>query len=476
MTGVVSHAVLLVGVVLLTGQMCGCTADAGRGDGFSVELIHRDHSVKSPFHDPSLTPHGRMLAAVRRSTGRAAALARSYAATAGTGSPDGGVAEVISIPPFDFLMYVNIGLPPTRMLVYADTGSDLLWVKCGNDGTTDLPKAAGGAPPRVVFNPSKSSTFGRVNCKSGTCHAFTGTGVSCDAKSNCKYVYSYGDGSETSGVLSTETLTFDDAPGGCVGCPGRPQLQVANFNFGCSTSTKGAFTGDGLVGFGDGKFSLANQLGAATSIGRRFSYCLVPSFVNTPSILNFGARAAVTEPGAVTTPLLHPDVDAYLTIALESVRIGDRSFTLPQRARIIVDSGTTLTLLVKELLDPMVEELTRSIKLRRVKSPDEDLPICYDVSGVGETAFGKIVPEVKLGLGGGGVVTLKAENTFVMLREGTMCMALMEAHKEDGGMIWGNIAQQNMHIGIDLDKRTATFASVDCATSYPWPTPPSASL
>ncbi|XBI62747.1 hypothetical protein VPH35_043306 [Triticum aestivum] len=459
MTGVVSHAVLLAGVVLLAAQLCGCTAYVGRGDGFSVELIHRDHSVKSPFHDPSLTPHDRMLAAARRSTGRAAALARSYAATAGTGSPGGGVAEVISIPPFDFLMYINIGLPPTRMLAFADTGSDLLWVKCSSDGTADHPEAARRAPPRVVFNPSKSSTFGRVDCHSGTCHAFTGTG----------YVYSYSDGSETSGVLSTETLTFDDAPGGCVGCRDRPQLQVARFNLGCSTSTKGSFTGDGLVGLGDGNFSLANQLGAATSIGRRFSYYLVPSFVNTPSILNLGARAAVTEPGAATTPLLHPDVDAYLTIALESVRIGVRSLPLPRRARIVVDSGTTLTLLVKELLDPIVEELTRSIKLRRVKSPDKGIPICYDVSRVGETAFGKIVPEVKLGLRGGGVVTLKAENTFVMLREGTMCMALVEVTKGDQGMVLGNVAQQNMHIGFDLDRRTATFASVDCATSYPWP-------
>nr|XP_020191387.1 uncharacterized protein LOC109777143 [Aegilops tauschii subsp. strangulata] len=149
---------------------------------------------------------------------------------------------------------------------------------------------------------------------------------------------------------------------------------------------------------------------------------------------------------------------------------------LPQPPRIIVDSGTTLAWLVKELLDPMVKELTRNIKLRRVKSPDEEIPICYDVSGVGETAFGRSVPEVKLGLEGSGVVTLKAENTFVMLQEGTMCMTLGEAHKEDGGMIWGSIAQQNMHIGIDLDKRTATFASVDCATSYQWPSPPASSL
>ncbi|KAI5005423.1 hypothetical protein ZWY2020_032666 [Hordeum vulgare] len=232
MAAMVSRAVLLIGVVLqLTAQMCGCMAYVGRGDGFSVELIHRDYSVKSPFYDPSLSQHGRMLAAARRSTGRAAALARSYA-TAGNGSPDGGVSEVISIPPYDFLMYINIGMPPTRMLAFADTGSDLLWVKCSNGAADDLPKAtagSGGPPPTVVFNPSNSSTFGRVDCQSGTCKAFTGTGVSCDGKSNCKYLYSYFDGSQTSGVLSTETLTFDDAPGGCIGCRHRQQLQVARF-------------------------------------------------------------------------------------------------------------------------------------------------------------------------------------------------------------------------------------------------------
>jgi hypothetical protein len=266
-----------------------------------VEFIHRD-SIKSPFHDPSLTAHERVLAAVRRSRAHAAALSRSYAAgdadvpaPAPAPSDDGAVSEVF-FRSFEYLMYVNVGTPATRMLAIADTGSDLVWVKCTN-GT------AVAAPQSVLFDPSSSSTFRRVGCESGACHAVDGT--SCDASSNCKYELTYMDGSETVGLISTETFTFDDHPGGCIGCRDIPQLQVSNVTFGCSMATTGDFPGDGLVGLGDGNVSLVNQLGAGTSIGRRFSYCLVSLSVNASSVLNFGGRSAtVIEPGAVTTPLV----------------------------------------------------------------------------------------------------------------------------------------------------------------------------
>uniref|UniRef100_M8ATQ9 Uncharacterized protein n=1 Tax=Aegilops tauschii TaxID=37682 RepID=M8ATQ9_AEGTA len=102
-------ALLLLGLVLiLTPLLCGCT-----GGGFSVELIHRD-SARSPFHDPSLTPHARRLAAVRR----------SYAGS-GSPNPDGAVSEVVS-GSFEYFMHVNIGTPGTRMLALLDFGSDLV--------------------------------------------------------------------------------------------------------------------------------------------------------------------------------------------------------------------------------------------------------------------------------------------------------------------------------------------------------------
>ncbi|KAM0854915.1 hypothetical protein ACQ4PT_050117 [Festuca glaucescens] len=58
--------------------------------------------------------------------------------------------------------------------------------------------------------------------------------------------------------------------------------------------------------------------------------------------------------------------------------------------------------------------------------------------------------------------------------EGTMCLAMAAAAQQNPVSILGNIAQQNMHVGYDLDKRTVTFAPADCASSYasaPAPSP-----
>ncbi|XP_047058150.1 probable aspartic protease At2g35615 [Lolium rigidum] len=451
----VTRALLLIGVVL-TAQLWRCTAYAG--DGFSVEFIHRD-SLKSPFHDPSLTAPERMLAAARRSTARAAALTRSFAAG---GSPDGAVSQIIGRP-FEYLMYVNVGTPPTRMLALADTGSDLVWLRCSNDTTAQ--------PPNGDFNPSNSSTFGRVGCDSAACRALTGTSCGTDG-SSCMYDYKYASSYDVIGVLSTETFTFEDAPGGCVGCRDRPQLRVANVNFGCTTSTFGVFGGDGVVGLGDGTLSLVSQIGADTSFGRRFSYCLAPfSAPNASSALNFGSRAAVKEPGAVTAVLFPSQGDAFHIIALEDIKIGNATFALPSRKRydVVLDTGSMLTYLARVLLDPMVEELKRRINLPTVPSPDHTLQLCYDVNDANRRSlFEKNVPDITLQLIGQGApeLTLKPENMFAELQEGFMCLAVAPVTDQQPLALIGCIAQQNLHIGYDLDKGTVTLANADCASSY----------
>ncbi|KAM3328823.1 hypothetical protein ACQJBY_026134 [Aegilops geniculata] len=460
-----SRALQLVGV-LLTAQLCACTAYAGSGgDGFSVEFIHRD-SVRSPFHDPTLTAPARALEAARRSAARAAALSRSYV-RADAPSADGVVSEVTSRSS-EYLMAVNIGTPPTPMVAIADTGSDLIWLNCSYGG--DGPGLAAGRDadaqsPGVQFDPSKSTTFSLVDCDSGACGELPD--AACGTDSKCRYSYSYGDGSHTSGVLSTETFTFADAAGG----RGDGTTRLADVNFGCSTTFVGTFIGDGLVGLGGGDLSLVSQLGAHTSLGRRFSYCLVPYSLMASSALNFGSRAAVTDPGAATTPLIPSKVKAYYTVELRSVKVGDKTFAAPDQSPVIVDSGTTLTYLPEALLDSLVEELTRRIKLPPAQSPEKFLPLCFDVSGVREGQVAAMIPDVTLGLGGGAAVTLKAENTFVEVQEGTLCLAVAAMSEQLPASIIGNIAQQNMHVGYDLDKGTVTFAPVDCASSYPAPSP-----
>ncbi|XP_062199885.1 aspartic proteinase CDR1-like [Phragmites australis] len=440
---------LLLFSLLLAGKRC-CTA-SGAG-GFSVEFIHRD-SARSPFHEPALSSHGRMLAAARRSL-QAEASARSgrSASPASAPAPGDGVESKVISRSFEYLMAVNVGTPPRQMLAIADTGSDLVWFNCRNGSDSRAPAAGGASPLPAVFDPSRSSTYGLVSCQSVACESLSE--ASCHVVSNCQYQYSYGDGSRTIGLLSTETFSFDD--GGAA-----RRVRVSHVNFGCSTYSAGTFRSDGLVGLGGGALSLVTQLGAATPFGSKFSYCLVPFYsANSSSTLNFGARAVLSEPGAATTPLVPSAVDSYYTVALESVAVGGLAVAT-QRSRIIVDSGTTLTFLDPALLRPLVTELERRITLPRAQSPEQLLELCYDVSGRREWG----IPDVTLVFGGGAAVTLRAENTFTMVQEGTLCLAVVSVSQGQPVSILGNVAQQNFHVGYDLEKRTVTFVAADCTHS-----------
>ena len=119
----------------------------------------------------------------------------------------------------------------------------------------------------------------------------------------------------------------------------RPRGGVCSVKFGCSTTTAGSFPADGLVGLSGDAVSLVTQLGGEASLGRRFSYCLVPHSVNTSSALNFGALANVTELGAASTPLVAGDVDTYYTVVLDFVKVGNKTVASAASSRITVDSG-----------------------------------------------------------------------------------------------------------------------------------------
>ncbi|KAJ1282311.1 hypothetical protein BS78_03G041900 [Paspalum vaginatum] len=461
MASTTAAALLLLALLLhLAGQRAGAASGAGEAAGFSLDFIHRD-SHRSPFRDPApLSPHARTLAAARRSLVRGDVLA----APAPSG---GGVESKIISRSFEYLMYVYVGTPPTQMLAIADTGSDLVWVDCSNGSDSGEGRARGAGAGGVVFQPSNSSTYDLVGCQDAACGALSQ--ASCDAASECQYQYSYGDGSRTIGVLSTETFSFvaGGSGGGGGGGGGEPQVSVPHVNFGCSTYMAGTFRSDGLVGLGGGALSLVSQLGTVTQFGRRFSYCLIPSYAaNASSTLNFGARAVVSEPGAATTPLVPSDVDAYYTVELVSVAIAGGQTVASNATRIIVDSGTTLTFLDPALLQPLVAELERRITLPRAQSPEKLLELCYDVSGGRPSQQEWGIPDVTLRFGGGGgAVTLRPENTFALVQEGTLCLLVVPVTEAQPVSILGNIAQQNFHVGYDLDARTVTFAAADCTRS-----------
>lgn len=444
--------------------------------GFSVELIHRDHP-KSPLYNPAFSLSDRVHAAAWRSHARANALRRSffsklYTAT-GMSSTTNNDSPIPSQPPsdspspastnvpietdiiansVDYLMSVRLGTPSRQIIAIADTGSDLIWVTCkpcSDCYQQDAP----------LFNPASSSSYSNLPCSSKQCYQLPSS--QCDdssSASKCIYQYSYGDGSQTSGSLARETVTFNTTFGSSVGFPG--------VTFGCSHVANGTFErhSAGLVGLGAGPLSLVSQLGS--SIEHRFSYCLVPygSTNVTTSQLNFGSDALVSGGDVETTRMVSSSAETFYTVTLDSITVGkNNTLGSIQRSYMIVDSGTTLTYLGSTVLESLVERLAKSIGLPQVEDSQRLFPLCFDESDAG-TDF--MYPDITLQLGQA-TVTLKPYNAFIMIKEKVRCLAMAsnDGITGDNLSILGNIAQQNFHVGFDLASRKISFAPADC-TKY----------
>jgi hypothetical protein len=145
-------------------------------------------------------------------------------------------------------MAFSIGTPPQKLTALADTGSDLIWTKCG-DG------AAWGSSPS--YHPDTSSTFTKLPCSDRLCTALRSDAQCAGGGAECDYRYSYGLGDDghpdyTEGFLGSETFTLggDAVPG---------------VGFGCATASEGNYgEGSGLIGLGRGPLSLVSQLDAGT--------------------------------------------------------------------------------------------------------------------------------------------------------------------------------------------------------------------
>ncbi|KAK8969708.1 Aspartic proteinase CDR1 [Platanthera guangdongensis] len=384
--------------------------------GFSVELIHRD-SPDSPLYDPTSTASSRLKAAVERSRARAKYFGNVIQ------NPTAGDNFYSEITPgnFEYLMSFYLGSPAEKIVAIADTGSDLIWIQCKPCDECYHQKAP-------LFDPQASSTYKVISCNADSCSALPQG--SCGSASQCEYNYKYGDGSFVDGFLSGETISFDTIGG--------RRVQFPKSLFGCTHSSKGTFDENdaGLVGLGGGQLSLIRQLGSA--IDNKFSYCLPSDQTNAKSRLNFGSSAiSVAGEGAVAVKPAPPG------------RAGN----------IIIDSGTTLTLIDDDTLQSVESKVKNSVNLKQVTDPSGDFSLCFDVSGAGGNAK---FPDITFHFAGGAPVVLHQSNAFVESAQNILCHALISSDAI-GVNIFGNVAQRNFNIGYDLGAMTLTLAPTDCA-------------
>ncbi|KAF8781292.1 hypothetical protein HU200_000589 [Digitaria exilis] len=367
--------------------------------------------------------------AVRRSHERLSMLAARLAAAAGDASAqtplqqDGGG---------EYGMTFSIGTPPQQLSALADTGSDLVWLKCG-PCTQCAPQ---GSPS---YYPNTSSSFSKMPCSGGLCGVLKNQSLAaCSTGGDeCDYLYSYGLSKSshhyTKGYLSTETFTLGtDA--------------VPDIGFGCTTMSEGGYgTGSGLVGLGRGSLSLVSQLNVGA-----FSYCLT-SDPNKSSPLLFGS-GPLTGPGVQSTPLISVPSPSFYSVDLQSISIGNVTTPGTGDSGFIFDSGTTLTYLAEPAYTLAKAALLSQTNLTLADVGDAS-QVCFQTFGTSAE-----VPSMVLHFDGADMA-LPAENYFLPVGDGVICWIVQRSPSIS---IIGNIMQRSYHILHDVQNSELSFQPANC--------------
>ncbi|KAK4592776.1 hypothetical protein RGQ29_017073 [Quercus rubra] len=418
--------------------LCSFSPIGALNGGFTVDLIHRD-SPNSPFYNASETHSQRVAKALRRSINRL----NRFKPTSSV-PPNSLQTDLIS-DSSGYLLNYSVGTPPVPKLAIADTGSDLIWLQC-----KPCIKCYNQTAP--LFYPEMSTTYKTVSCTSSLCKSPYNS-CSIDG-TRCQYSVEYGDGSFSEGDIAVETITLGSTTGHSVTL--RKTIIGCGHNNNDTVESKAS---TGIVGLGGGKASLVSQL--HSSIGGKFSYCLVPSIYpqdNTSSKLSFGSHAVVSGFGTVSTPLEYKRSDTFYNLTLEAMSVGSKRLELSgssgsggSKGNIIIDSGSTLTSFPTEFYSKFESAVAEEINFERIDDPSHLLSLCYNNSDDID------VPNITAHFSGADV-QLNPGFTFVSVTYGIACLAFAASEPS----IFGYLAQSNLLVGYDLVEKTISFKPTDC--------------
>ncbi|KAJ0433267.1 putative nepenthesin [Helianthus annuus] len=430
--------------------------------------------------------------------------------------------SVALAPGTDYTMSFSLGSSPKQTVtVYMDTGSDTVWLPC-QPFTCIM--CEGKYDPKTTPLPHNLSTSASpVSCQSRAC-SFTHSGATtsdlcasarcplesiemseCEKHSCPPFYYAYGDGSFVARLYKDSFEIPMSAP---------PALVVKNFTFGCAHEALGEPIG--VAGFGRGALSLPAQLAQfSPHLGSQFSYCLVSHSFDTdrvrqPSPLILGRADSVgsgvdqnkekrvdsadPEPDdfAYTNMLDNPKHPYYYYVGLDAVTVGNYWITAPENMKkidrkgnggMVVDSGTTYTMLPEKFYNMIVKEFGKRLKpgLKRAGSVEDrtGLSPCYylDQQPKGVVVM---VPQLVLHFGGNNSsVVMPRRNYFYEFMDGgdddgvkrkVGCMMLMNGgyFPDSGGPagLLGNYQQQGLEVVYDLWKKRVGFARRKCASLW----------
>ncbi|KAI5417500.1 hypothetical protein KIW84_042204, partial [Lathyrus oleraceus] len=403
-------------------------------------------------------------------------------------------------PGSDYTLSFNIGPHSQPITLYMDTGSDLVWFPCTpfNCILCELKPNPYSSSPLTNISHSVP-----VSCSSKACSAAHSSISSSDlcAMARCPldyietkdcgsfhcppFYYAYGDGSLIA-RLYRDTLSLSS-------------LQLRNFTFGCAHTTFAEPTG--VAGFGRGLLSLPAQLAKhSPQLGNRFSYCLAShSFRRervqklSPLILGRYDDEKQRNGGEAvefvyTSMLENPKYPYFYCVGLKGISVGKKTVPAPGILRrvnkrgdggVVVDSGTTFTMLPAGFYNSVVVEFDR--RVRRVNPRAREIEMktglspCYHLNAAAE------VPSLKLRfVGVNSSVVLPRKNYLYEFLDGgnglkkksrVGCLMLMNGgddFEDSGGpgAILGNYQQQGFEVEYDLENKRVGFARRKCASLW----------
>lgn len=352
----------------------------------------------------------------------------------------------VKLQTLNYVVAVELG--GKKMTVIVDTGSDLTWVQC-------KPCTSCHYQQDPVFDPSASHSYRNIPCNSPTCDSLTlatgNSGVCSTDKQSCSYSLSYGDGSYSHGVLSSESINL----GGTL---------VKNFIFGCGESNQGLFGGtSGLMGLGRAQLSLVSQ--TAFQFGGVFSYCLPVSEFDSSGSLVLGGNSSVYRN---STPIIYTRLISDLLQApfyylnLTSISVGGMALQPSGLSNgiILIDSGTVITRLVPSIYRALRDEFVKQFSGFPPAPAFSILDTCFNLTGYKEVS----VPTLRLQFEGDVEVDIDATGVLYFVRKDAsqVCLALATLLYEDETTIFGNYQQKNLRIVYDTAGNRLGFAEEAC--------------
>lgn len=201
--------------------------------------------------------------------------------------------------------------------------------------------------------------------------------------------------------------------------------------------------------------SLVSQMGS--SINGKFSYCLSsPSKLS--SKINFGGKGMFSSPGVVSTPFLSKASLPYFYVILEGISVGNKRFNVHNSTNISPLSSNfwwsfkgniaTLSYLPTKLYSQLETAMREAIgnSLEETKDPSQFLSLCY------KTQPGAIGMPIVTFHFKGADLKLKTFNTFIRVKEDTLCLAFASSDEFFFFFVFGNVAQ----------RKVVSFKPADC--------------